>query len=54
MTSGRTLSPKASTTRRKTLSTGLIDPRIIVLRDQKVMLSSDLARLYVVKPKALV
>jgi hypothetical protein len=54
MTSSRTLSPKASTTRRKTLSTGLIDPRIIVLRDQKVMLSSDLARLYVVKPKALV
>lgn len=36
------------------MSTGLIDPRIIVLRDQKVMLSSDLARLYAVKTKALV
>ena len=39
---------------RKALSTGRIDQRIIVLRDQKVMVSSDLARLYAVKPKALV
>jgi hypothetical protein len=40
--------------RGKALSTGPIDSRILVLRDQKVMLSPDLAQLYRVKPKALV
>lgn len=48
------MTPRVRTMRGKTLSTGPIDSHILVLRDQKVMLSPDLAQLYRVKPKALV
>jgi hypothetical protein len=36
------------------LSVSLIEKRILLLRGQKVMLSSDLAELYEVQPKALI
>ena len=48
------MTPQVRPMSRKTLATRHIDARIIVLRDQKVMLSPDLAQLYQVKPKALI
>ena len=48
------MSSKASVTQTKNLSTGTIAKHIVVLRDQKVLLDTDLAALYGVTTSSLV